>query len=208
MRWHLAPSLEQLRAEINALWPSRDKSSDGSVGDTAHGARKSDHNPAPPTNVVRAIDVDEDGIDPSALLLAAIRDERTEYVIYESLIYRRDRGFRAEYYSGSNKHDKHMHISIRHGARFETSTASWHVASQIHRPAVPAATRTNRRKYGDEMIIYRAGGYPPLGVLAHNGAWATLTSQEEVNNLEKFAKVPIVWVEKRTLDAMILDGRS
>ena len=60
--WHLAPSLAQLRREINARWPNRDKSTDGSVGDLSHAARASDHNPNSRRSV-NAIDIDEDGID-------------------------------------------------------------------------------------------------------------------------------------------------
>lgn len=45
MPWYLAPSLAQLRAEVNARWPKRSKASDGTIGDRAHSARTSDHNP-------------------------------------------------------------------------------------------------------------------------------------------------------------------
>src|SRR6187431_1563394 len=45
MSWRLAKALEELRGEVNAKWPNRDKSSDGSVGDLSHQARKSDPNP-------------------------------------------------------------------------------------------------------------------------------------------------------------------
>ncbi|RSM41509.1 hypothetical protein DMB66_55895 [Actinoplanes sp. ATCC 53533] len=59
-----------LRSEFNALAPRRDKSSDGSIGDTAHSQSSSDHNPdetgntpsedADSINEVHAIDVDKD----------------------------------------------------------------------------------------------------------------------------------------------------
>lgn len=68
----------------------------------------------------------------------------------------------------------------------------------------PAATHTEE---DDMALIYRAGGYPDLGVLAHNGAFAVLSSDEELKNLSA-AGIPIVWVEKLTLDELIADGRG
>lgn len=56
-----------LRDQVNKRWPSRDKASDGWVGDAAHAAREgwgtngrgSYHNPDP-NGIVHAIDLDED----------------------------------------------------------------------------------------------------------------------------------------------------
>ena len=59
MTWRLAGSLVTLRNEINAAYPGRSKVSDGSIGDTSHSARVSDHNPDA-GGVVRAIDVTQD----------------------------------------------------------------------------------------------------------------------------------------------------
>lgn len=112
--YFLAPSLVSLRNEINAAHPGRDKSSDGWIGDAAHNARKSDHNPDYAAGgIVRAIDVDKDGIDTNRLLAVATANPRVEYVIWNRGIYTRQNGFRRANYTGSNPHDKHMHISIR-----------------------------------------------------------------------------------------------
>ena len=59
MAWRLARSLETLRAQINALSPNRSKASDGTIGDAAHSARTSDHNPDG-GGVVRALDLTHD----------------------------------------------------------------------------------------------------------------------------------------------------
>lgn len=56
-----------LRDQVNQRWPSRDKASDGWIGDAAHAAREgwgtngrgSYHNPDP-NGIVHAIDLDED----------------------------------------------------------------------------------------------------------------------------------------------------
>lgn len=134
--YYLAPALVQLRNEINAEHPERDKSSDGWIGDPSHAARVSDHNPDwPDGGVVRALDVDKDGVDTNKLLAIAIRDPRIEYVIWNGFIYRRATGFKKEVYTGSNKHTGHMHLSSRHGKGYEDDTRAWGYAS-----AAPAST--------------------------------------------------------------------
>ncbi|MFC4560957.1 hypothetical protein ACFO4E_03695 [Nocardiopsis mangrovi] len=59
MSWRLARSLATLRAEINTAAPDRSKRSDGSIGDAAHRASASDHNPNA-AGVVCAIDITHD----------------------------------------------------------------------------------------------------------------------------------------------------
>ena len=125
--WHLAPSLAQLRREINARWPNRDKSTDGSVGDLSHAARASDHNPNSRRSV-NAIDIDEDGIDAWGLVDLAITDPRVNYVIYERKIWQRKHGFKPRPYSGINAHTKHIHVSIIQSVAAERNTAPWGIA--------------------------------------------------------------------------------
>jgi hypothetical protein len=48
-----------LRTQVNERWPNRDKRTDGWIGDKAHQARQSDHNPDA-KGWVRAIDLDAD----------------------------------------------------------------------------------------------------------------------------------------------------
>ena len=125
--WHLAPSLAQLRREINARWPGRDKSTDGTIGDAAHSSRVSDHNPNARRSV-NAIDIDEDGIDAWGLVDLAITDPRVNYVIYERKIWQRKHGFKPRPYSGINAHTKHIHVSIIQSAWAEQDTDPWGVA--------------------------------------------------------------------------------
>ena len=52
-----------LRSQVNRRWPDRDKASDGWIGDRAHSARISDHNPDA-RGWVHALDIDADLFGP------------------------------------------------------------------------------------------------------------------------------------------------
>lgn len=132
MTWYLAPALSRLRTEINTLWPMRDRTSDGAVGDTSHAARKSDHNPDYSAGgIVRAIDIDEDlapGMDSQMLIPQLIRDPRVAYVIYEGRIWQNPAVFsRGGWlpYTGVNAHEHHVHVSVRRGARWDSDASPW-----------------------------------------------------------------------------------
>jgi hypothetical protein len=168
MAYYLAPSLVSLRDEINRAHPRRDKTSDGWIGDTAHAARRSDHNPDYSSGgVVRAIDVDKDGIDTAKLLRIACACPSTEYVIWNRKIYTRSNGFRAQAYNGSNPHDKHMHISIRHTKTAEAARkwgyygSSSSTSTPTKPPALTAAQITERtvNNIGDIVDDVIAGKY-------------------------------------------------
>lgn len=167
MTAYLAPALTQLRDEVNARYPGRDKTSDGWIGDPAHAARVSDHNPDPdsiPPGVVRALDIDitPDGTTNSDLatdlLTVTIGDPRTWYVIHAGKIYSRTYGWTARVYTGLNPHDGHVHISLL-GVQLteaaaaviaEDTTPWWDPKPQQTLPAVSltrvrAAARAPRR---------------------------------------------------------------
>ena len=135
--WHLAPSLAQLRREINARWPNRDKSTDGTIGDAAHSSRASDHNPNS-RGSVNAIDVDKDGIDAVGLVGLAIKDPRVNYVIYNRRIWQRKYGFKPRPYSGLNAHKEHVHVSILQSIAAEQNAAPWGVAKIGASPVKPS----------------------------------------------------------------------
>lgn len=148
--FYLAPCLVTLRAEIDKVHPKRDRRSDGWVGDTSHSARPSDHNPDyADGGVVRAFDVDKDGVNTTRLLAVVIKHSSTNYVIWNGYIYSRAYGFRKRVYTGTNKHNHHMHISIRHGKIYENNTKRWGYT------ATTTAT-TNIPYYGDCRPLQKA----------------------------------------------------
>jgi hypothetical protein len=117
----LSKAAEQLRSEINTKYPNRDKRSDGWIGDTAHNARKSDHNPDK-QGWVRAIDIDSDLIKGSSkeswLLAEQIKtialkgDKRISYVIHQHRIASSKEKWAWRVYKGPNPHVSHIHISF------------------------------------------------------------------------------------------------
>ena len=153
--WTLAPALQQLREQINAAFPNRDRSSDGSIGDTRHSSRKSDHNPNA-AGVVCAIDIDED-LSPSntvAGIVAQIqmsRDSRVAYIIYEGQITVKGDITRWKDYHGVNPHKHHAHISVKQDAKLYNDRRPWQIAGAITAaPAVAEAESTVRDlKIGD-----------------------------------------------------------
>ena len=140
MSYFLAPSLVSLRDQINARWPNRDKGSDGWIGDPSHQARPSDHNPDyGDGGIVRAIDVDKDGISVTELLKAVIGHARVAYVIWNWRIWTHKDGWQP--YAGPNGHTAHVHISIRHTSAAAAS-GSWALGGTVAPSKAPAKTPT------------------------------------------------------------------
>jgi len=118
MSWRLAKSLVQLRNQINQKWPTRSRKSDGAVGDRAHAARASDHNPRGPNKTVHAIDVTHSpstGFDVHALAdrLRQSKDPRISYLISARRIASAKANWGWRVYRGSNPHQGHLHISCK-----------------------------------------------------------------------------------------------
>ena len=114
---------QQLREQFDDEFSSRDRHSDGWVGDLRHQSRPSDHNPDSQTGIVRAIDVDRDvsgkakpdlmpDIADQIRLCAKAGDKRISYVIFEGRIASAKKGWRWRPYDGANKHNHHCHISF------------------------------------------------------------------------------------------------
>lgn len=164
MTYFLAPALVSLRAQINKRWPDRDKGSDGWIGDASHQARKSDHNPDYASGgIVRALDVDKDGINVDTLVSAAINDSRTAYVIWNHRIW--IRGYGWQRYTGSNPHTAHVHISIRHTSA-AAKKGNWALAGNI----TPTSPPKSVKPVGKQWPYVRLASNSKHTTLSHN-AW-------------------------------------
>lgn len=159
MDWRVAKSLLKLREQVNAKFPGRSTASDGTIGDASHATRDSDHNPwikdVHGQPVVTALDITHDpahGFDSYAFAeeLRQARDPRVKYIISNRRISNpsiQDGAWR--HYSGSNPHDKHVHVSVKGLDKFFDNQAPWRVpmlgdtvidhtpVSPLPEPAVP-----------------------------------------------------------------------
>lgn len=115
MAWRLARSLATLDREVHSRWPDAPRS--GTIGDAAHAARPSDHNPGGPGDVVTALDVM--GLPQAKAVwdhIVATRPARVEYAIHDGRKTGSDLGWAVVRYTGSNPHATHCHVSVGRGS--------------------------------------------------------------------------------------------
>jgi hypothetical protein len=155
--WQLSKAAERLRFEIDKSFPARDKRSDGSIGDSKHSSRTSDHNPDK-NGWVRAIDVDEDfwgrdGQDPviaNTLVRELIKigkgDKRLKYIIHEGHIWSATYGWKKQTYTGSNPHDHHIHISFTELGDEDNSPFGLYAELKDDVAATPAPVKRGKGK--------------------------------------------------------------
>ncbi|MFJ8579357.1 peptidoglycan-binding protein [Micromonospora sp. NPDC093277] len=177
-----------LRDEVNKRWPMRDRTSDGWIGDAAHQARKSDHNPDGDDGSVNAIDFDKDGIDPLLVVRRCSEHPSTEYVIFDRTIWSRTRGFRPARYTGPNPHDKHIHVSVSHTRSREDSTRAWGIATSIA-PRLGDRTLRAGSKGSDVRELQSLANKVGAG-LAVDGVFGTVT-QAWVRGFQKARKLTV-----------------
>ena len=129
MNWRECESLKTLRDQVNGLFPNRDRSSDGTIGDLAHSERKSDHNPNA-AGVVTAWDCDAD-LSPTqnvGILVAALqasKDPRIKYLIWNRQITVKGNIQQWKPYHGVNAHQHHCHISVSSDPKLYDDPRRW-----------------------------------------------------------------------------------
>lgn len=163
MTWRLAGALVLLRAQIDDRWPRRSVASDGSIGDTAHASRDSDHNPwcgAPADPTVTALDIthDPDGgpdMNELAEVLRESRDPRIKYVIWNDRMFSSyptssTPAWTWRSYSGTNPHTKHMHVSVQCSTR--DSVVAWPLEKEWDEMASKAEIKEAVREVVQEVV--------------------------------------------------------
>jgi hypothetical protein len=115
------PAAIAVLRQATAHCPKRKKASDGLLPSAAHisASPNSDHNTG------YAVDLTHDklgGIDCFNLFQQLKADKRVKYLIFQGKIWSKDRADEGDrVYTGSNKHNKHLHISINEGCGDDTS---------------------------------------------------------------------------------------
>jgi hypothetical protein len=187
--WVIVPALEDLRVQLNAIAPNRDKSSDGGIGDTSHAAGRSSHNPDEtgnpewdndPDNLpeVRARDFDKDLRHPTITaervvqhLLKYARNGTfwwLRYIIFNKRIWRKSNGWRQESYTGKNNHSHHFHVNNDFTqAADNVSGVNYRLKELLPQEAPSMATQFNaedqeviKGKAGQGVLGYVGGGLP------------------------------------------------
>ncbi len=155
MAWVLTKQLIAFRDQMNATFPNRDKASDGTIGNTAHQDQTSGHNPDDTAGSkpewdgdpdalaeVRAIDIDADTGNPSVtmedIVQHLLRLARAgnlwfiRYIIYNRRIWSASNDWAQQAYTGSNPHDKHMHMSGAYNQDSDNySAANYHLEDLV-----------------------------------------------------------------------------
>lgn len=149
MSWRAAYSLTTLRSQANQQWPLRSTASDGLIGDAAHAATASDHNPNS-NNVVCAFDLTHDpanGVNCDAIAESVRLNPHPDlkYLIWNGRIFRAyDKPgipkFTWAEYTGASKHAEHIHFSVGVGPDGQSQqpyddTILWNIISSQQTPA-------------------------------------------------------------------------
>ena len=112
------PAAIAVLRQAPALCPKRKKASDGLLPSATH----VNQNPNSDHNSGYAVDITHDpdnGIDCADLYIKLQEDKRVKYLIFKGHIWSKEKGNKE--YTGSNKHNKHLHISIKDNSGDDTS---------------------------------------------------------------------------------------
>jgi hypothetical protein len=119
------PAAIAVLRQATAISPSRKKASDGLLPSAAH----IHQNPNSDHNTGYAVDLTDDpknGIDCTDIFEKLKEDKRVKYLIFKGKIWSAEKAKQGNrVYTGSNKHNKHLHISINDDMGNDTSPWFW-----------------------------------------------------------------------------------
>ena len=119
------PAAIAVLRQATAISPSRKKASDGLLPSAAHISQSpnSDHNTG------LAVDLTHDpknGIDCADIFEKLKEDARVKYLIFNGKIWSKEKSkLGNRRYTGSNPHNKHLHVSINAACSTDTSPWFW-----------------------------------------------------------------------------------
>lgn len=215
MTWRLAKSLDVLRGQINQTFPTRSKVSDGTIGDTAHSSRNSDHNPwvkDGSMGVVTALDITHDpnaGVDIQSLAdaLVASRDDRIKYIICNGKIVsgsgQSNPAWVWRNYTGANQHTRHIHVSVKSNKSAYDSSAPWVITGKAPGKVTPAQSTLKKNSKGPFVIeLQNQLNMLGHGPLTPDGVFGAAT-EKAVKEFQASAGLSVDgWAGPRTLEAL------
>ena len=137
------PAAIAVLRQATAISPSRTKVSDGLLPSKAHQAQ----NPNSDHNTGLAVDLTHDparNIDCVEIYEELKKDKRVKYLIFKGQIWMPGRGDKP--YTGSNPHNKHLHISIKDNCGNDTSPWFPWLNKPVHKTADQARLAASKLK--------------------------------------------------------------
>ena len=140
------PAAIAVLRQATAIAPLRKKASDGLLPSKAH----INQNPDSDHNTGYAVDLTHDklgGIDCDDIFQKLKEDKRVKYLIFKGKIWSAERANEGDReYAGSNKHNKHLHISINDAMGNDTSPWFWwmnqpKIVNQLRAKTIPKAVK-------------------------------------------------------------------
>lgn len=188
--WHTPASLNALMDEVEA-WDPIPRTSDGTVGDTAHSARLSDHNPDE-NGVVRALDAGESDDAQGDQLFEALRaskDDRIAYVIHDGFRFLGAKypllGTRQPWvnipYTGLNAHLKHNHTSVNEA--YDDDGRPWHLFTTTEESMIPI---TKTSSAGDIQLLQDRLAESGSTLVKADGVYGEVTAAAVKGRLLKY----------------------
>ena len=170
---YLVKSLVNLRAEIDARWPNRDRRTDGWYRAPRDGFSVG-HNPDS-KGAVHAIDVDRDGLDPGYIIAHARRAGGVLfYIIWDRRFWSASYNWVPQSYNGRNPHTDHLHIEVYQTVAAESYGGEWGLAGGIGSAIGGAAL---------QLVGYEGGD--PLSAMMSAARWMRDTGMTAGGNADR-----------------------